>query len=110
MSGTDALESLNAWLLVGVPDVGKCYVARLDGSCSKYGFKREFVSGKTDRGYWTVDSDMVSKGDVFELCWNGEKQYVRVEAVKTVGMGSKATKEVFDVEISKSDALQGVSA
>lgn len=109
----DALETLNAWLISGVPDVGTCYVARLDGECSKYGFNREFISFKTDRGYWTVDSDAVSKGDVIEMCFGGQKSYVVVEATKTVGVGSKSTKQVFDVEIEKADALgevRGVSA
>lgn len=112
MSG-DALETLNAWLISGVPDVGTCYVARLDGECEQYGFNREFISFKTDRGYWTVDSDAVFKSDVFEMCFDGQKSYVVVEATKTVGVASKATKQVFDVSLSKSDALdevRGVSA
>lgn len=111
MKEIDALDSLNTWLISGVPDVGKCYVARLDGDCSKFGFEREFVTTQSlfDDSKWYVQGEAVSKGDVFELCFNGQKSYVRVEAVRSVGVGSKATKQVFDVEISKSDALKSVS-
>ena len=96
-----ALKSLNTWLKSTVHDHGKCYVARIDGTCSKYGFEREFVSFKNARGKWEVDPDTVSEGAIFELCWNGRKKYVQIEAVRRFGSGSKATKRVFDVEIDK---------
>lgn len=111
MSEYQALESLNEWLQRGVPDAsGSCYVARIEGSDAKWGFERTFVSDVSHRNKLRVDPEEVSEGDVFELCFMREKAYLVVEAVRVIGGGSKATKDVFDVEIEKGNVLDEVTA